>query len=288
MSLFLLALLVIGAGCEDRRMNNMIEDKVYLNNFGENVQNVFKWENFTYQLQVIKSGVGQSGGDVALNVDASLLAQYGDKYTILPTEFYKIKSSQISFGKSDYQIPFEIEFDADGIETLQKTTSLVYALPLKLSSNTIKPGADNELCSVVVPNILNPYIEFKTPGIALSTSSISTANSPAETRFYAFVNTNYDNKTDLTYKVEVSEAALTAYNVKMETSHKLLPAEAYRIDENTFTIANLNNEQALAYYLIKGKVPNGEYMLPLKIVSVAKYGINPDESTMFIPIKVQD
>ncbi len=275
-------------GCEDRRMNNMAEDKVSLNDFGENVQNVFKWENSTYQLQVIKSGVGQQSGDVTLNVDESVLAKYGDTYTLLPVEFYKVKASQISLGKSDYSVPFEIEFDAAGIEALQAATKLLYAVPFRILSNTIKPAAENQLYSLVVPKILNPYIHFKTAGLAPDASTVSTANSPSEARFYAFLQTNYHNKTDLQYKVEVSEAALTAYNLANGTSHKLLPAEAYKIDTHSFVIANLNDEQALIYYLLKGKVPNGEYMLPLEITAVSKYGIDPARSTMLIPVKIQD
>ena len=288
LTLLLCLLAIVGSGCEDRRLNNMVEDKVYLNDFGENVQNVFKWENFTYQLQVIKSGVGQQGGDVALTVDEALLAQFGDKYTLLPAELYKIKTPQVFFGEEDYSAPFEIEFYAAGIETLQAATKLLYAVPVRLSLNTIKPAAENQLYSVVVPNVLEPYLQFKSPGLAPGTAAISTASSPAETRFYAFLQTNYHNKTDLQYQVEVSEAALKAYNLANETTHKLLPAAAYRIDETTFKIANLNNEQALSYYLIKGKVPNGDYILPLEIATVSKYGIDPSKSTMLIPVSIQD
>jgi hypothetical protein len=288
MHLFVLSLTILGAGCEDRRMNNMTEDKVYLNNFGENVQNIFKWDNFTYQLQVIKSGVGQQEGEVALSVDETALAKYGSKYTLLPAGLYKIKTPQLTLAKSDYQVPFEIEFDAAGIETLKATTNLLYAVPLKLTSNTIKPASENQLLSVIVPNVVNPYIQFKTAGLAPATASISTASSPSEVKFYAFLQTNFHNREDLGYKVEVDQATLTAYNLEKKTNHKLLPAEAYRLDAATFVIAGLNNEQAMSYYLIKGKVPNGDYMLPLKITTVAKHGINPAKATMLIPVKIQD
>jgi hypothetical protein len=281
-------IMLVVSGCEDPRMNNMAEDQVYLNNFGENVQNVFKWEHFTYQLPVIKSGVGQQGGEVSLKVDEAVLANYDDKYTLLPAELYQIKAPQLTLGKSDYNAFFDIEFDAAGIEALQAKTDKRYAVPLRLSSGTIKPAADQQLCSVVVPNVLEPYIQFKTAGLSPATLSVSTANSPTETRCYAFVQTNYNNKADLPYKVQVSEAALAKYNKENGTAHKLLPAAAYKIDETSFVIANRNNEQALSYYLIKGKASNGEYMLPLEITSVSKYGINPARATMLVPVKVED
>ena len=185
-------------------------------------------------------------------------------------------------------MPFEIEFDAAGIEALQAATKLRYAVPVRLLSNTLKTAAENQLYSLVVPKILSPYIHFKTAGLVPDASTVSTANSPSETRFYAFLQTNYHNKTDLQYKVEVSEAALAAYNLANGTTHKLLPQDAYRIDEHSFVIANLNDEQALSYYLLKGKVANGDYMLPLKITTVSKYGIDPARSTMLIPVKIQD
>jgi hypothetical protein len=282
------AMALIGAGCEDRRMNNMIEDKVYLTKFGENVQNVFKWDNYTYELQVTKSGVGQQGGEVRLSVDESALAPYAAKYKLLPADLYKIKSTTLQLGKGDYDVPFEIELNTAGIEALKAATKLNYAVPFKLTSSTIAPAAENQLVSVFVPNVLSPYIEFKTAGLSPATSSISTASAPDETKFYVFLRTNYDNRTDLEYKVEMDEAVLTAYNLEKKTNHKLLPAEAYRIDANTFKIAKLNNEQALSYYLLKGKVPNGDYMLPLKITTVAKHEINPAKSTILIPVKIQN
>lgn len=286
--LFIGLIATFGTGCEDRRMNNMIEDKVYLSNSGENVQNIFKWDHSTYPLQVIKSGSGQQGGEVTLSVEESALTPYASKYALLPAELYKVKASQLTMDKADYSTSFEIEFNTAAIDALQATTKLRYAVPFKLSSATIKPGADNTLYSIVVPNLLDPYLEFKTAGLAASTASISSANAPAETRFYAFVKTNYNNNADLTYKVEVDEAVLTAYNLEKKTSHKLLPAEAYKIDPASLTVASLNNEQALTYYLIKDKVSKGEYMLPLKITAVSQYGINPAKSTMLIPVKIQD
>jgi hypothetical protein len=286
--LFICLIATFGMGCEDRRMNNMIEDKVYLSNYGENIQNIFKWDNSTYSLQVVKSGSGKQGGEVTLSVEESALTPYVSKYTLLPAALYKIKASQIVLNKDDYSASFEIEFNTAGIEALQEDTKLRYAVPFKLSSATLIPGVEDALYSIVVPNILNPYLEFKTAGLAPSTASISTANSPAETRFYAFVQTNYHNNDNLEYKVEVDEAVLTAYNLEKKTSHKLLPAEAYKIDAASMIVANLNNEQALSYYLIKGKVPNGAYMLPIKITSVSKHGINPAKSSMLIPVKIQD
>jgi hypothetical protein len=282
------AMALFAAGCEDRRMNNMIEDKVYLTNFGENIQRVFKWENYTYQLQVTKSGVGQQGGEVGLSVDESALAPYGTKYKLLPADLYKIKSTTLKLGKDDYGVPFEIELNTAGIEALKAATKLTYAVPFKLTSSTLTPAAENQLISVFVPNVMSPYIEFKTAGLSPATSSISTAIAPNETKFYVFLVTNYDNKMDLEYKVEMNEEVLNAYNLEKKTSHKLLPAEAYRIDASTFKIADRNNEQAFAYYLLKGKVPIGDYMLPLKIVSVSKHEINPTKSTILIPVKIQN
>ncbi|WP_165940078.1 DUF1735 domain-containing protein [Dyadobacter psychrotolerans] len=288
--LLALSLIILAAGCEDRRMNNMVEDKVYLNNFGLNNQNVFKGDNFTYNLQVVKSGVGTQEGEVTITVDESLLAKYyGTKYTLLPAAYYKVKNSTLKIEKSDYQVPFEVSFDAAGIEALQTTTQFTYAIPFKLSSaGSLHTAVETQLYSVVVPTVVSPYLGFKTAGLAAATSSLSLAGSPAETKFYAFVQTNYNNKADLQYKVEVDEAVLTAYNIEKKTSHKILPSQAYRLDPASFLVQNLNNEQALTYYLLKNNAPKGAYMLPLKLTQVSLFGINPAKSTMLIPVSIQD
>ncbi|MDQ6480704.1 DUF1735 domain-containing protein [Dyadobacter sp. LHD-138] len=288
--LLALSFTMMSASCEDRRMNNMAEDKVYLNNFGLNNQNIYKGENFNYNLQVIKSGVGSQNGEVTLNVDETLLAKYyGTKYTLLPASYYTLKSSVLTIGKSDYQVPFEISFDATGIEALQVETKLIYAVPFKLSAGgSLKTAAESQLYSVFVPTVLSPYLQFKTAGLAPGTSSISLSRAPAETKFYAFVQTNYNNKADLHYKVEVDESVLTAYNLEKKTNHVILPAQAYRLDASSFLVPNLNNEQGLSYYVVRDKASKGSYMLPLKITEVSKFGINPAKSTMIIPVSIQD
>lgn len=288
--LFMLSALVWGAGCEDYRLNNMVDDKIYLNSFGLNPQNIYKWEGYTYTLNVNKSGVGQQSGEVQLTLDETLLTQYGTTYTLLPSEMYKIKTSKLNLSTGDYQVPFEIEFNAAAIEALAASTKMLYALPVKLTSpnNSLKLAADAQTFSVIVPTVLDAYIGFKVSGLTATKSVVNMANSPAEMKFYSFVTTNYNNKWDLTYKVAVDAEALTAFNTANKTAHNLLPADAYRIDAGSLKVQNLNNEGAISYFIKKAGAPIGEYVLPLTITEVSKNGVNPAKKTTLIPVSIQN
>jgi len=288
-NLLVASIMIWGISCEDYRMANMTNDKVYIGNHGINPQNIYKGGEIVYSQMVIKSGVGQSGGNVSLSVDESLLTGFSE-YSLLPAQYYSFKSSNLNFDKSDYQMPFEIQFDAEGIEELKRETELNYALPIRLiSESTSLPLSETEDTdfSIIVPHVLEPYVSFRDPGLGNNISTVS-GPSAAETRFFAFVSTNYHNQQELTYQVEVDEEALESYNAANETNFKILPAEGYRLDEASMKIPHLNNTASLAYYLYKDKVPKGNYVLPVTIKQVSRHGINPVASTMLIQVAIQD
>jgi len=285
--LLLCALVALGA-CDDPRLDKIVDDSVYLANYGLHQQNVYTGEGFTYPVTVVKAGAGLQGGKVRLKVNDALITKYGGNYTVLPQQYYQIRQGEINLSKGDYRVAFNLDFDAAGIQTLAASTGLTYALPLELES--AEQGlslADNQDLStmLLVPRIQAPYISFRRPGLQDIPSAIN-PNSAAETKFYAFVTTNYNNEWDLTYEVTVDASVLDAYNTANGTSHRLLPADAYRIASTTLKIPNLQNESSLEYYLIKGKAAAGNYMLPLRISSVSKHGIDPARSTMLIPVSI--
>lgn len=288
--IFLFAGLLPGLfSCEDHRMNNMVDDSVYLANFGIKEQNVYKGDGFTYPVTVIKSGAGMQGGSVTLAVNELLLAEHASQYTLLPNQYYTLKTSQLQFDKSDYRLDFDVDFDVAGIEALQASTGLEYALPFELAAagSSLKLTGDAvQHYSILVPKVLTPSLAFKSPGLQGVASSVN-PSSPPETKFHVFVNTNYHNNWNITYELQVDEAALSDYNQANETSHKLLPSDAYRIDSQSAIVPPLNNEWSFDYYLIKDKAPAGSYMLPVRISSVSHHGIDPDRSLMLIPVSIQ-
>src|SRR5690606_5146418 len=123
------------------------------------------------------AGVGRQSGTVGLNVNESLLPS---EYTLLPGEYYSLKQNQITFEKSDYQLTFDVEFDAPGIRALMESTGLTYAIPFELSTtgDELQLAEDPaQSVSIVVPQVLDPFIGFESPGLQPIASGIN-ANSP--------------------------------------------------------------------------------------------------------------
>lgn len=274
--------------CDDPRLDKMVDDSVYLANYGVHQQNIYMGEGFTYPITVVKAGVGQQSGTVRLSVSEEIISKYNGDYTLLPQQYYQIRQNEITLEKDDYQATFIIDYDVEGIQNLVATNGNSYAIPLELESiNGEIALADNpDQCTMLlVPQILSPYIGFKSPGLQNIPSAIN-ADSPTETKFYAFVTTNFHNEWDLNFEVIVDEELLNQYNETNGTSYHILSADAYRINNATFQIPNRQNESSFEYYLIKDKVAAGNYMLPLRITSVSKFGIDPGRSQMLIPISI--
>lgn len=297
---FLLVLLaLISAGCEDSRMNNMAEDKVYLVKPGLNQQEVFTWADFTYELFVIKSGMGQQSTELEFSVDESVLTAYnsthGTNYKLLPDNYYHVKSKRLSLGKNDYRVAYPIKFDAEAIATLQATSTDDYVVPFagKVVGDSVKLGATKNMVSLIQPIAKEPYIQFSQQGM-LATKIVMDRTSADEPWFYSYAETNYPNTWDLTYTLEVDAALLTAYNTANKTSYKLLPATAYSFDESSLMIKPQFDKQDFRFKIFKEKLKDangqnltGEFAIPIRIKTVSTNKINAAQSIQLIPVVVQ-
>jgi hypothetical protein len=280
-------------------MNNMAEDKVYLVKPGFNQQEVFTWSDFTYDLFVIKSGMGQQGTELELRVDEPALTAYNaahaTNYKLLPAQYYTIKTERLALGKNDYRQPFKITFDAQAIATLQATSGTDYLVPFaaKVVGDSMKLGVTKNMVSLIHPIAKEPFIQFSTTGL-LPNKIVMDRTSASEPWFYSYAETNYPNTWDLTYTLEVDPALLTAYNAANKTSYKLLPATAYSIEEASLKIRSESNRQDFRFKIFKDKLKDangqnlsGEFVLPIRIKTVSQNKINAAQSTQLIPVVVQ-
>lgn len=296
--LFLLSLLFIGVSCEDSRMHNMVDDKIYLLNPELNKVEVFHWGDYTYGLVCVKSGVGQQAAELELSVNEQLLNEYnneqGTDYKLLPEQYYKFTSSLLTIGVEGYKDMFDIVFDTDGLVDLQGDGSVTYALPCQVNvlNSSIAMVDSSKMYSIIIPSVKEPYLAFSNPGIALTPCAID-PESAEETLFSSAVKTNYANKWELTYELEVDPQALEDYNNKQGTSYKLLPEAAYRFDESSWSVPVNTNAANFNFHIIKSALIDGstynfgEYVIPVRISSVSQHGIDPENSLQFITVSFQ-
>lgn len=299
--LIVLSSLLLGTtACEDYRSHNMVDDTVYLLKPAYNGIDVFQWGDFDYELFVIKSGVGQQGAELELVADQALLDTYntenGTAYKLLPEDCYTLKNKQLSISEGESSKPFEFVFDAEKIMNLQGVGNIEYVLPCRINTLNSIVSEPERMYSIIAPLVKMPYIEFANQA-SLNVATIDPTSSDTES-FIASIQTNYNNKWDLTYTLGIDPDALVSYNeekaAKGEALVQLLPAEAYTLKEDTWSIPLKMNERDFGFVLNKSKLMDesgtykfGEYAIPVRITSVSIHGINPDKATQVLPVSFQ-
>lgn len=298
--IFLSSLLLGITACEDYRSHNMVDDTVYLLKPAYNGIDVFQWGDFDYELFVVKSGVGQQDAELELVADKALLDTYntenGTDYKLLPEDCYTIKNKQLSISKGESSKPFEFVFDAEKIMNLQGVGNIEYVLPCRVNALNSIASEPDRMYSIIAPLVKMPYIGFANAAL-LNVATIDPTSSDEET-FIASIQTNYNNKWNLTYTLSIDPDALIPYNedkaAKGEALVKLLPADAYTLKEDTWNVPAKMNERDFEFVLNKSKLMDengtykfGEYAIPVRVASVSMHGINPDKATQVLPVSFQ-
>lgn len=294
------SLFISMTACEDYRSHNMVDDTVYLLKPDYNEINIFEWGNFDYDLYVIKSGVGQQSAELELVADLGILETYnteqGTSYKALPEDCYTLKSSKLFIAEEESSKAFEFVFNTKKILELQGEGNIEYVLPCRINSLNGIVSESKRMYTLIAPEVKKPYIEFANSSV-LNVATIDPTSSNEE-KFLANIQTNYNNKWDLTYVLGIDPTALIPYNEDRVSKNmkpvELLPAEAYTLVKDTWKIPAKANEKDFEYVLHKDKLRGsdgiykfGEYAIPVRIESVSMHGINPDKATLILPVSFQ-
>jgi len=297
---FLLTFALI-LGCQkDDRMNNMVDDTIYFKDFKENKITVFDWGKFDYNVTVVKAGIGQKDAKVNFKIDEAYLADYnareGTNYKLLPADCYKIDKITLTFEKKDYLHDIAIVFDSERIKSLQGKYKEMYVLPCRVEAegailHSLKPEMATTL---LIPNVKDPFLAFTSPGLQLEQIKL-TPTGQEQIKAGASVTTNYPNQWDLTYEIEIDPQILDTYNgtVSDDKKLKLLPKAAYQLSQMPYKIEPKKNKGSFEFTILKKGLTNGttnlfgEYALPLRIKSVSKNSVNPEASTILVPVSFQ-
>src|SRR5690625_2245503 len=74
----IIGFVLLNFACEDNRLSDMVDDKIYLLNAGEKIVNVVNWPDVPFELIAIKSGMGNQNGVIQLISDRSILDDYNE------------------------------------------------------------------------------------------------------------------------------------------------------------------------------------------------------------------
>ena len=89
-----LMLTLFFSACQEKRLDGMVEDRIYLVTPGLHTMPVYNWGKDSIGLQVIKSGTGQQPATVRLTIDPTLTDKYKEnseaQYELLDERFIKL------------------------------------------------------------------------------------------------------------------------------------------------------------------------------------------------------
>jgi len=270
--------------CEDNRTENMANDKIYLINSGLQQANIYNFGTYDYDLSIYKSGYGTDEASLEFITDPSLLKTYnetqGTNYQLLPANCYSVVSNAVNISAKQVSDKYKITFNTTEIQKIQASGNQ-YLLPLRVKALNGIELKDSKADVLLVPNVIEPYVLFTNSGLTPSPLSIS-VNDPDEFEVSTKIQTNYKNNWDLKFTIEVDPQALADYSEAQNTSYAQLPANAFLLHPEAFSLATGESSKAISIRLIKKNLINaqgvnmfGEYILPLRIKTVSKYGVDP-------------
>lgn len=302
--LILAVVLLVSYSCEDSRMHNMVDDKVYILKSGFVEEDIFT-DNSPYHFYVVKSGITGMEAAVELVIDEEpmLIYNYNNNtnYKMLPEDAYTIESSVINFGPNDYKKSFPIVFNAEKIKSLKETNQVEYVLPCRIRLLRSKSEAEISdslhITTIIHPNIKDAYVEFPETNDEI----LMFPNSDKEIDYYLKVHTTYHNTSDVRVGVNFDESLVVKYNSENNTTYKLLPELAYTnsLSNNSLTIPALSKEQFIKFTIKKsafldenGNYLFGDYIIPLQLTSTSEETVNEEKSEFllfvsFLPIMIE-
>lgn len=289
-SFFVLGAFIFATSCEDNRLDDMAEDQIYLVKSGLQQAQVYNFGSYDFELTVYKSGYGSKEATLEFSTDQTMLNSYnesnGTSYQILPSNCYSFKSNMLNMSSSTLSDKYIVTFNTEEVLKLQLAGGQ-YVLPLKMKAVNDISLKEAKTDVLLIPEVSEPYLYFTTPGLS-QTTAISVSD-PDQFNINSQVQTNYKNSWDLSYVIEPDAQALTDYNAEKNTSYKMLPENVFSLDSKTFALNANESTREIPVTIIKKNLVSsegmhmfGDYILPLRIKSASKYGVDPEKSLQLL------
>lgn len=293
------AVAILVFGCEDNRLNDIVDDQIYFLNSGLSHKQVFNLENATMDVVLIKSGIGKQSGAVTISVNESLVDAYNlensTEFLPLPADLYSISNSRQDLGTDDYRVTFTISINGAGIQNIQEQTGLTYVIPLQaqVASGDLAASEPEKLESLIVPQVIHPYLSFTDTGL-VSGRTIVNFDSPDIMELFSSVEVNFPNNQDIPFDIEIDPELVREYNERNGTSFKVLHDGAFSIDQSTLTLKEFENSHGFGFQIQKdGFIGGGEqynfgnFLIPIRLISKGDIPADPTRQTQLLQVSFQ-
>jgi len=280
-------------GCADHRLDGMVDDKVYLLNYNLQNINVFNFGEYTSNVVICKGGIGTVAADVELELDQEVMIRYnnlnGTSYKMLPSQCYELSANKFHLNPGDVRQIMIIKYHTNAMANLPDKNNYVIPLQMKVGEGTEFDEAKQTL--LVRPVFIDPVIFFPKSG---TPAEVPIRASGDITAASFEVGINYRNLIepyvwDISFELEPDPAMLASYNASTGKNYRMLPADAYSLNSDAWTIAKTKILKDVPVQLFKKKLVNasgeyqfGDYALPVKISRVSKWGIDSKRNNLLL------
>ncbi len=274
-------------GCEENRLNDIVDDALYLAKSGVQQVTVFNRGLDTLEVQVIKSGVGRQRAQLKIEIDPTLLHKYNsmlsEPYELLGDDVYSLISTTIEMTSNDYRVPFKFMLDTDKLaDALSEGKKLALPCRVYVVGSPIEKAEGASMETLLVPNLKEPYVGFEFPGVQTNAVQVKERHKDGFW-IYAKVIANYMPTEQLPFEVIMDQEYVNHYNQVNGTNLVPMPAVAVDMSGTDQFIPAKGTVRQIACKLIASRLVKpdgspayGEYWLPLRIASVAANKIDPD------------
>lgn len=270
--------------CEDNRMKDMVQDKVYLRQHG--TQNVSAFPlgagEIRYDLWAYKGGTLGASGSVRFTVDTGILDAYNAdaaqdaQLQMLPVECYRIPYSEFHVSGDSPAAKFYFYYDPDVIAA-NYGTGRKFALPMRIEADGIEVNEEQASAMIIFDiNYMLVGFEEYLPVVHEITSSVS---SYTETLTLAIPS---EIPSDIMVVLSTDDTSyVNEYNAEYGTSYTLLPSEYYSIENDEPVIVAGQTSSDVSIRVNAAQLPVGEFVLPVAIESAQGASINPERRVCY-------
>ncbi|MDR0714607.1 MAG: DUF1735 domain-containing protein [Bacteroidales bacterium] len=282
-SVYLSAVALCGTACEDNRLNDMADDKIYIVNSDGQSIDVINFDTYTHYVAVSKSGYGSKDAQVRLAVDLDVLSKYNERngthYELLPSQCFWLQANATAIAAAEDRVFLPVGFNTSAMAILKDREK--YVLPLKLTTDSDVEIYLQKNMVVLIPVFKDASLQLLPDGLTPEQPIGIYADDSYV--IHTTVSVNYKNEWDLTYKIGTDPSYVNAYNASNGTSFIPLPADAFELKPDEWTLPAGTNEKKISVTIIKknlmdenGDYLMGDYVIPMKITEVSKWNVNPD------------
>lgn len=278
--------LLSNLSCNDTRLNDLTEPKIYFSQSGVIVKTIYKTgEPFAFNLGVHKAGYDDEEARATLKVmNEEELNRYNSEnstdFKVIPENCYQLSTTSLTFDKGERLKYVHVSIDYNAIDELpdfDHQNSLGYVVPLMISEANL--GVNEEKRHSFIKILMEEALIY-------FTNSHSSLTIGSEDTYHQSltIEANLENKWDISINLAVDESLVEQYNAEYGEEFAILPSDAYSITPNPVVLENGKQSVEIIVSLEKEKINFGDFLLPVTIQNTSRFSIDQSRDVAYVHV----